>query len=248
MCGDTWGHLGMLWGQMGTRGDVVRMHEDARGHLGMLWGRMGTHGDVVRTCGDTWGHVGMLWGHLGMLWGCMRMHRDTWRRAPPACCGQHPPSRALHIALRVSQGVPSLTCRCHTLLSSPTSTGPSPRSRPCLLQRTADTWRSRAEPSRALRVPVCASPCPCARARRSSPTAPPGVAELRGRSRGCFGETPWVWAPGVLLFFISRRSPNLSYSCSSETCLCCAGSGYQMGFGVICFTHEGFSIVSGFWS
>lgn len=48
----------MSWRRMGTRGDVVRMHEDAGGHMGMLCGHVGTHGDTWGCCGDTWGCYG----------------------------------------------------------------------------------------------------------------------------------------------------------------------------------------------
>lgn len=85
---------------------------------------------------DAWGHLGMSWGHMGTPGVVMGMHEDAQGHQGTSADelllrsggqpGQHPPSQALCVALRVSQGVNSLISRYRTLISSPTSTGPSP--------------------------------------------------------------------------------------------------------------------------
>lgn len=92
---------------------------DTWGHLGMLWGRVGTRGDIVGTSGDVMGMHEDAQGHQGTS-------ADELLLRAGVQPGQHPPSQALCVALRVSQGVNSLISRYRTLLSSPTSTGPSP--------------------------------------------------------------------------------------------------------------------------
>lgn len=98
---------------------ALAVRSDVWGHPGMLWGHVGTPGDVVGTPGDVMGMHEDAQGHQGTS-------ADELLLRAGGQPGQHPSSQALCVALRVSQGVNSLISRYRTLISSPTSTGPSP--------------------------------------------------------------------------------------------------------------------------